>query len=204
MKNGFRHCRHAKCWLEKHWFNWAKLCPVIINLPSTPVEPSPNPSSLSPSYRHSYKGRTIREVRLQAWMKSVFSFCQFCEKSSAVCWLPKGKLPLGEQAFLREQQTFCLKFGTKKELYLLRARGCKQYKNQKLIWYLTFLSLLVKWELDFIFTFAKCPDLLMKSFYGGSCGADSLSDPLGQLLSGRSELLISAYFFPFCFMCTTK
>lgn len=132
-------------------------------------------------------------------MKSVFSFCQFCEKSSAVCWQAASW-----GTSISEGATFCLKFGTKKELYLLRERGCKQYKNQKLIWYLTFLSQLVKWELDFIFTFAKGPDLLMKSFYGGSCGADSSSDPLGQLLSGRRELLVSAYFFPFCFMCTTK
>lgn len=156
---------------------------------------------------HNYKGRWIREVRPQASV----------EKAFLPCWLYGVPSAHGHADFLwikwgpsisEGETNICPNWGTKKRICLLRARGCRQYKNQKLIWLsLTLLSLLLKWGLHFMYTFSEGPNLLMESFIlggGGQLRGRLLERPSGELSGWECGSVLPTYFFPFCFMWTTK
>lgn len=87
---------------------------------------------------------------------------------------------------------------------LWRARGGKQYKNQKLIWLKLFFLSLVKWVWGFSCTFSKGSNLLMKSLYKGKLWDRFLKRPPERpLIRTRVMQLSTAELLPCCFVCAT-
>lgn len=92
------------------------------------------------------QGQISERIRFQASLE-IASLCLFYGGSSSHCNGAKAMHILKEvdnKHFRRRIKHSVTNQELKKEIFLLRARGGEQYKNQKLIWLeLTFLSLVV-------------------------------------------------------------
>lgn len=101
-----------------------------------PEVPSFNPWSCCPSARNSYRADQFEKLDPKPEWRVLSHFAGSVERAlpCARCLRALGSLRMKQGTNIsEEEQTFCLKFRTKKGICLLRARGCKQYKNQKLI-----------------------------------------------------------------------
>lgn len=204
-ENGFRYLRYPRCWLQRHSFNWLRLCWGVTELEYGLEEPSCNTLSFSPSHRQLHEQTEKADSKPEWRVHSHFAGSAVCWKTAllcAGCWRPCW-LFMSQRSwrkhFRRSNKHTTSNSELRKKrggLSLLRAAGCKQYKKPKASLSLNSLFFLCLWNWSWML-FAHFLQVL-------NCSWEAARQaPQGALWEGGPGLHV-AYFFPFCFMCTTK
>ena len=143
--------------------------------------PSLYPCSIGPLARHSCKGRSLREIRLQAWAESTLPFCWFCGKNSAVCGLPKGIWVVlfrvvwneaGNKHFWRSNKRSISNYELKKKFVYWGQEDASNIKIKSLSGF-NWLSVILSNGGGILFVhFLRVPICSWNPHTGGSCGAE--------------------------------
>lgn len=182
MKNGLKIFQaYRECWLEKHWFNWAGLCSEIIKLEYIPEVHSFNPWRFCPSARHSYRAGQFEKLDCKSEWRMLSHLAGSVERA-----LPHARCSrtCRKKHFWRRNKHSVCNSELKKEFVYWEQEDASNIKIKSLSGFnWLFFLCFSKWSWILFVHFLWVP-YAQKSLYRGSCGTESLSDPLWEFLSG--------------------